>query len=46
MTIFGLFNTSIMGMSAQSNALSNLSENIANVIARGRESSSRGGSAV
>ncbi|WP_363346655.1 flagellar hook protein FlgE [Methylocystis echinoides] len=35
MTIFGLFNTSIMGMSAQSNALSNLSENIANVSTTG-----------
>ncbi len=30
MTIFGLFNTSMMGMAAQSNALSNVSENIAN----------------
>lgn len=35
MTIFGLFNTSIMGMSAQSNALSNLTENIANVSTTG-----------
>jgi len=29
-TTFGLFNTSIMGMSAQSDALANISENIAN----------------
>jgi len=30
MTTFGLFNTSVMGMSAQSDALSSISENIAN----------------
>ncbi|MCX7900572.1 MAG: flagellar hook-basal body complex protein, partial [Methylocystis sp.] len=29
-TFFGLFNTSVMGMSAQANALANISENIAN----------------
>ena len=29
-TTFGLFNTSIMGMAAQANALANISENIAN----------------
>jgi len=29
-TTFGLFNTSIMGMAAQSDALGNISENIAN----------------